>query len=177
MALMMGAAPCGPCHQDVAQSYQQTAHFLTSSSANSTTIHGSFLEGRNVLQTAVPGVYFRMERKGEAFYQTAVDHGRTHSERFDLVLGSGRRGQSYLYWKSGLLYQLPVSFLRPHRGMDEQSRLSGWRSALRSCNPNAVPRVPRDRGRQGGPVRGRDHLPEMSWTRGATSRYTQSGTS
>ena len=111
MALMMGTAPCGPCHQAVAQSYQQTAHFLTSSSADSTTIHGSFLEGRNVLQTAVPGVYFRMERKGEAFYQTAFDHGRSHSERFDLVLGSGRRGQSYLYWKSGLLYQLPVSFL------------------------------------------------------------------
>jgi hypothetical protein len=111
MALMAGTAPCGPCHQAIAQSYRQTAHFLTSSSANSTTIRGSFLEGRNVLQTAVPGVYFRMERKGEAFYQTAFDHGRSHSERFDLALGSGRRGQSYLYWKGGLLYQLPVSYL------------------------------------------------------------------
>jgi len=111
MALMAGAAPCGPCHQAVVTSYQQTAHFLTSSSADSTTIRGSFLEGRNALQTAVPGVYFRMERRGEAFYQTAFDHGRSHSERFDLVLGSGRRGQSYLYWKGGLLYQLPVSYL------------------------------------------------------------------
>ena len=113
MALMAGAAPCGPCHQDVALSYQQTAHFLTSGNANSNTILGSFLEGRNVLQTAVPEISFRMERKGDAFYQTAFDHGRTHSERFDLVLGSGRRGQSYLYWKGGLLYQLPVSYLAP----------------------------------------------------------------
>jgi Cytochrome c3 len=108
---MIGTAPCGPCHQGTAQSYQQTAHFLTSGSANSTTIRGSFAEGRNVLQTAVPEVRFRMEQKGEAFYQTAFDHGRSHSERFDLVLGSGRRGQSYLYWKGGLLYQLPVSYL------------------------------------------------------------------
>ena len=60
MALMMGTAACGPCHQAVERSYQQSAHFLTSGSANSTTIHGSFLEGRNVLLTAVPGVYFRM---------------------------------------------------------------------------------------------------------------------
>jgi hypothetical protein len=111
MALMAGTASCGPCHQAVVQSYQQTAHLLTSSSANSNTISGNFLEGHNVLQTAVPGVYFRMERKGDAFFQTAFDHGRTHSERFDLVLGSGRRGQSYLYWKGGLLYQLPVSYL------------------------------------------------------------------
>ena len=108
---MMGAASCGPCHPAVTQSYRQTAHFRTSGSANSTSIRGSFLDGRNVLQTAVPEVHFRMERKGEAFYQTAFDHGRSHSERFDLVLGSGRRGQSYLYWKSGLLYQLPVSYL------------------------------------------------------------------
>jgi hypothetical protein len=108
---MTGAAPCGPCHQGVVQSYQQTAHFLTSSSANSSTIRGSFLEGRNILPTADPEVYFRMEQKGERFYQTAFDHGRTHSERFDLVLGSGRRGQSYLYWKGGLLYQLPVSYM------------------------------------------------------------------
>jgi enediyne biosynthesis protein E4 len=111
MALMMGTAPCGPCHQAVSQSYQQTAHFLTSGKADSTTILGSFLQGLNVLLTAVPGVSFHMERKGDAFFQTAFDHGRTHTERFDLVLGSGRRGQSYLYWKGGILYQLPVSYL------------------------------------------------------------------
>jgi len=64
-----------------------------------------------VLQTASPDVFFRMEKKGDAFYQTSSEQGKTHSERFDLVLGSGRRGQSYLYWKNGLLYQLPVSYL------------------------------------------------------------------
>jgi hypothetical protein len=111
LAWMMGAASCGPCHQAVSQSYEQTAHFRTSARANSTTILGRFVEGHNVLRTVDPEVSFRMERKGDAFYQTAIDHGRTHSERFDLVLGSGHRGQSYLYWKSGLLYQLPVSFL------------------------------------------------------------------
>jgi enediyne biosynthesis protein E4 len=111
MALMAGAASCGPCHQAIEQSYPQTAHFLTSGRADASTVRGSFAEGRNILQSAVPEVYFRMERKGDAFYQTAFDHGTTHSERFDLVMGSGRHGQSYLYWKKGLLYQLPVSYL------------------------------------------------------------------
>jgi len=111
MALMTGTPLCGPCHQAIAESYQETAHFLTSSKADSTTIRGSFLKGRNTLQTAVPDVYFRMEQEKEGFFQTAFDHGQTHRERFDLVLGSGRRGQSYLYWKGGLLYQLPVSYL------------------------------------------------------------------
>ena len=107
---MVQAAMCGPCHQAAEDSYRQTAHFLTSARADATTIRGSFVEARNVLPTAAGGVYFRMERKGDSFYQTAVDHGNTHSERFDLVMGSGRRGQSYLYWKNGLLYQLPVSY-------------------------------------------------------------------
>ena len=107
---MMGTASCGPCHQAVAQSYQQTPHFLTSSRATSNTILGSFLEGRNILQTANSGVSFRMGRKGDAFYQTALDHGKTHSERFDLVLGSD--GAAKLpRLESGLLYQLPVSYL------------------------------------------------------------------
>jgi hypothetical protein len=108
---MAGAASCGPCHQAAAESYPRTAHYQTSARADASSIRGSFTEGRNVLQTAVPQVRFRMERKGDAFYQTAFDHARFHSERFDLVMGSGRRGQSYLYWKAGLLYQLPVSYL------------------------------------------------------------------
>ena len=63
---------------------------------------------------------------------------RTHSERFDLVMGSGRRGQSYLYWKGGLLYQLPVSYLAAHRRMDQQPRLPGWRGALRPGDSAAM---------------------------------------
>jgi len=51
-----------------------------------------------------------MERRGDRFFQTGVQAGRSQSEPFDLVIGSGRRGQSYLYWRDGLLFQLPVSY-------------------------------------------------------------------
>jgi predicted CXXCH cytochrome family protein len=34
----------------------------------------------------------------------------------DLVVGSGRKGKSYLYWRDGLLFELPVSYLTGIRG-------------------------------------------------------------
>src|SRR5713226_4273352 len=54
-----------------------------------------------------------MERRAGGFYQTGFESGRdiSRTERIDLVIGSGRKGQSYLYWKNGLLYQLPVSYM------------------------------------------------------------------
>ena len=110
LALLAGIASCAPCHDAVVESYRQTAHFQTSSRASPDSIRGSFESGKNLLRTHVPDVYFRMERRGDGFYQEAYDHGKTHRERFDLVMGSGRRGQSYLYLKNGTLYQLPVSY-------------------------------------------------------------------
>lgn len=56
-----------------------------------------------------------MDSTKGVFYQTAVT-GRPldtsgRSERFAFVVGSGRKGQSYLYWGTNdQLYQLPVSY-------------------------------------------------------------------
>ncbi|MGB8538179.1 MAG: multiheme c-type cytochrome [Acidobacteriaceae bacterium] len=69
-------------------------------------------------------LYFKMEAKLDGYYQTAVvglspghpqkgSKGRDASiasERMDIVVGSGVRGQSYLYWHGDLLYELPVSY-------------------------------------------------------------------
>jgi predicted CXXCH cytochrome family protein len=105
-----GVAACLPCHRDVFDTYIQAAHFRTSVLASPKSIRGSFAEGENVLRTGEAGTSFRMERRGDDFYQTSDNNGKTRSEKFDLVVGSGRRGQSYLYWRDGLLYQLPVSY-------------------------------------------------------------------
>src|SRR5450631_2085737 len=112
-------ASCRTCHEKIVDSFMETAHFRTSSLPYSHAIKGSFSEGQNVLRTRSEGTYFRMERRvsqGEdAFYQTAYQSTKagvtSRTEQIDLVIGSGRKGQSYLYWKNGLLFQLPVSFL------------------------------------------------------------------
>ncbi|MGH9341946.1 MAG: multiheme c-type cytochrome [Acidobacteriota bacterium] len=102
---------CLPCHESIYESYLQTAHFKTSQPANRESIKGSFAQGENILRTANPDVLFKMVKRGDGFYQNGYQAGKlSRSERFDLVVGSGRKGQSYLFWEDGLLYQLPVSY-------------------------------------------------------------------
>jgi predicted CXXCH cytochrome family protein len=104
---------CQPCHQKIVATFIQTAHFRTSAEATPRSVEARFSEGHNVLPTGAEGIYFRMERRNGVFYQVGVDSGRgtSRAERMDLVIGSGRRGQSYLYWRNGLLFELPVSYL------------------------------------------------------------------
>jgi hypothetical protein len=111
LALLAGTDSCRPCHLQIFDSYTRTAHYQTSRPAGADAILGSFEEGRNILKTGRSGVWFRMERRPDGFYQTAHQNGRTRTERFDVVIGSGRRGQTYLYQKGAQLYQLPVSYL------------------------------------------------------------------
>jgi hypothetical protein len=121
---------CARCHEDKFASYELTAHHFTSQMANKDTIVGTFAPGSNTMTTANPNLMFRMEEKGGEFFQAAIwgapgDSGagatvgstsdgdgatRTHTERLDLVIGSGGKGQTYLYWREDQLFQLPVGY-------------------------------------------------------------------
>src|SRR6266480_2245664 len=107
------ATACKPCHEQTVATFLQTAHVVSSAEATARSIKGRFAAGHNVLRTRSPGVSFRMEERNGAFYETGVDsaRGRAITRRIELVVGSGRRGQSYLYWSGGLLFELPVSYL------------------------------------------------------------------
>src|SRR5205085_1551529 len=110
----VGDDKCLPCHRDK-QTYWRTAHHLTSQLPTKDTIAGNFSAGANTLQTANPELLYRMDVGKDGFYQTAVlgtpPDTATLSERFDIVLGSGRKGQTYLYWRAGdQLFELPVSY-------------------------------------------------------------------
>ena len=120
-----GSAACKGCHGKIVDSFVRTAHFNTSAPADSQSIKGHFTAGQNDLRTARKGVHFRMESSGGVFNQTAFDDslGQSRTERFDLVIGSGRVGQSYLYWSGALLFQLPVSYLT---GTDEWINSPGY---------------------------------------------------
>jgi hypothetical protein len=53
-----------------------------------------------------------MDTRADGLYQTVVVDGRdVHAERMDIVFGSGKLGQSYLYWRDDELFQLPISYL------------------------------------------------------------------
>ena len=115
----VGDTACRSCHADQFASYHQTAHYRTSMLPSHDSILGSFMPGDNILKTANPNLFFRMEEqrvdgKEDGFLQTAVagasPHTNTRSERFAVAVGSGEKGQTYLYWDQDQLFQLPVSF-------------------------------------------------------------------
>jgi Cytochrome c554 and c-prime len=109
-----GDEACRACHSDQVESYWKTAHHLTSRPPAPESILGSFSENKNILRSSNPSLYFRMDSKPDGFYETAVwsfpAMASSRSERIDAVIGSGRVGQTYLYWKNGQLFQLPVSY-------------------------------------------------------------------
>jgi Cytochrome c554 and c-prime len=110
----VGDEKCLSCHE-AQKTYLKTAHHWTSSVATSNSIAGKFVEGENTLKTSEPELRYRMEARKDGFYQTAIlgapPDTASISERFDFVVGSGRKGQTYLFWgKNDQLFQLPVSY-------------------------------------------------------------------
>lgn len=110
----VGDTACRPCHAAEFSSYQHTAHHLTSQEPAAETISGKFTPGSNVLTTINPLLSFHMERSGNSFYEVAVTGEppkvSTRRERIDFVIGSGGKGQTYLYWRGNQLFELPVSY-------------------------------------------------------------------
>ena len=116
----VGDPSCQTCHADNVSSYHETAHYLTSMTPSRETILGKFTPDQSILKTANPKLYFQMDDhadgKVEGFFQTAVagtppvTHART--ERIGIVVGSGEKGETYLYWSDDQLFQLPVSWWR-----------------------------------------------------------------
>lgn len=119
-----GSAVCASCHKDIYESHITTAHYLDSRPAAKEFIKGSFKKDKNKF------VYNKflevfLEQKKDSFFQTAYISGIEFQRApFEVVIGSGRKGQTYLYWDENKLYQLPVSYF---------TNLNGW------CNSPGFP--------------------------------------
>jgi len=120
-----GAEACATCHQNIAQSYLGTAHNRTTMAASRANVQGSFDAGKNDLETLDPTLHFRMEDRSGELWQTAVLGEKSHSERIDVVVGSGRNGQTYAYWKGDRLFELPVSYWRDAGWVNSPGYLDG----------------------------------------------------
>jgi len=108
----VGDEKCISCHRKY-ETYLTTAHHFTSRLPAEKSVLGHFSDKKNVLETANPGLFYRMDARADGFYETSVEgsaHPASHRERIDLVIGSGRKGQTYLFWKGLRLYELPVSY-------------------------------------------------------------------
>jgi hypothetical protein len=108
-----GSAACASCHSEIFKSSRHTAHFLTSALPDDEHIKGSFAPGKNQF-VYNQWMLVELEKKKDVFLQTAYMNGiPTEQRAFGVVIGSGRKGQTYLYWDKNSLYQLPVSYYTP----------------------------------------------------------------
>lgn len=125
----VGSLSCQPCHADVYQSYIHTAHYFTSRPASKESIKGSFDSGKNKY-VYNQFMLVQMDNVGDSFYQTAMVNGvPIESEPFDIAVGSGRKGQTYLFWNDNKLFQLPVSY---YTALNSWCNSPGYPSTLSS---------------------------------------------
>lgn len=109
-SLYAGANACSTCHKAIYDSFINTAHYLTSRPGSARFIKGSFDSGFNHFSYN-KFMDVVMEKTDNDFFQTVYINGEpTRTESMDIVVGSGNKGQTYLYWNDNLLYQLPVSY-------------------------------------------------------------------
>jgi hypothetical protein len=105
-----GSAACANCHKDISESHINTAHYLSSKPALDEYIKGSFEEGKNKFYYN-QSVFVAMEKRDSDFYQVEYfKETEKKARRFDIVVGSGTKGQSFLNWRNENLFQLPITY-------------------------------------------------------------------
>jgi hypothetical protein len=120
-----GMAACLGCHKGTGDSYLHAAHAMTTRVADTHSVAGSFAgvgdrqsSGSGNERSPGPGNEFVygpgrkvvMQRRDSGLFQVAVTPDGQEAHRFDIVVGSGRKAQTYLYWKGDGVFQLPVSY-------------------------------------------------------------------
>ena len=136
----VGDKACGSCHQEKVNAFHQTAHYLTSRLPNGDSILGKFAPGANTLKTSNPDLFFRMDEKEDGFFQTAgqgiAPYITERTEKIALVVGSGGKGQTYLFWTGDQLFQLPVSYWTELGWVNSP----GYRDGLANFDRPIIPR-------------------------------------
>lgn len=108
-----GSAACVDCHKSIYDTYITTAHYNTSSPSSKANLKGSFTAPDNVFSFS-DDIKVVMEARDSGLFQAGYMNGVLKAaHRFDITIGSGNKAQTYLYWKDGKYYQLPLSYFVP----------------------------------------------------------------
>ncbi|MEP7106528.1 MAG: multiheme c-type cytochrome [Ferruginibacter sp.] len=108
-----GSETCKGCHKNIYESHWLTAHSLSSRPGSVSTIKGSFDDGQNVFELNRQWKV-KMEKNAAGLFQVGYVNGHEVARQLmDIVIGSGTKGQTYLYWYGNSLFQLPISYYKP----------------------------------------------------------------
>lgn len=105
-----GDQKCITCHKNIYEDHLKTAHHLTSLPAEEKNIWGSFEKGKNSFSYN-PALVIAMEKRDSGLYQVVYfNNEEKMAMRFDITVGSGTMGQSYIEKRGDRYYQMPVTF-------------------------------------------------------------------
>jgi hypothetical protein len=111
----VGSTSCKSCHAQIYDSYLQTAHFKSSSVVDEKNFDKIYKVPDSVFFKK--DLFIKVQKDSSRYFQTAVSKGINAVTRpFDLVIGSGRKGQTFLFWNDSAIYQMPLSYSFTHKG-------------------------------------------------------------
>src|SRR6185503_17202135 len=88
-----GSQSCARCHKNIYEEHLQSFHHLTSAPANRQTLKGDFDSANKFFIN--DHLAIAAEHRQDSFYQTAYSYGDPKLSRpFNMVVGSGKRGQT-----------------------------------------------------------------------------------
>lgn len=111
----VGSGRCITCHPDIYNSHINTAHFKSSAYVSEERVMGSLENPQNYYQLN-DSSWFIMSHTKEGIFQDYFQTSKKSSAvryKMDIIIGSGRKGQSYASWKDNELFQLPLSYFTP----------------------------------------------------------------
>ena len=113
----LGPQACAPCHAARVTEFERTAHARACRRPTDGPMPPGFDPGRGTYVTADPGLRFEMARRGDEFFQTAVqrtpDGERRSTARIDLVYGAHQADEVFFSWRGDRLYELMTVWLHP----------------------------------------------------------------
>lgn len=108
--LYAGSEKCASCHREIYQTHSTTSHFHTTIPATEKTIKGSFKKGKNIFHYN-PELYIEMQKRDSGLFQVVYYRGEEKiAIPFDIIIGSGNKGQSFMYWRDNRLFQMPLTY-------------------------------------------------------------------
>jgi hypothetical protein len=105
-----GSESCRKCHSKIYDLYLENPHHNTSHDITSAQVTPGHHPDTNIFAFN-NRLKIVVEKRGQYMYQVAyLDGLETIARRFDIAIGSGKRGFTYGYWAGNKLKQLPLSF-------------------------------------------------------------------
>lgn len=143
---LVGDQVCSTCHQQQSDLYVHTAHHTTSAPVVPPEFkHLLQLAGTEltITEAPLPRLSFEFTVKNDRVFQTAAtgwgsDQARL-SESMDMIIGSGTRGQTFLYWAGDQLFELPVSYwVEKHGWINSPGYVDGTADFKRPVQPGCL---------------------------------------